>query len=40
MAALAEYCMAYSRWDAAEKSLQKFRAVIQSPKSGFLIQNP
>jgi len=39
-AALAAYCMAYSRWAAAEKSLQKFGPVIKSPKSGYPIQNP
>ena len=39
-AALAAYCAAYSRWAAAELSIQKFGAVIKSPKSGFPIQNP
>jgi P27 family predicted phage terminase small subunit len=39
-AALAAYCAAYSRWSAAELSIQKFGTVIKSPKSGFPIQNP
>ena len=39
-AALAAYCSSYSRWIAAEESIQKFGAVIKSPKSGFPIQNP
>jgi len=39
-AALAAYCSAWSRWVAAEKSIQKFGTVIKSPKSGFPIQNP
>jgi P27 family predicted phage terminase small subunit len=39
-AALAAYCSAWSRWVNAEESIQKFGAVIKSPKSGFPIQNP
>src|ERR1700750_2174369 len=39
-AALAGYCAAWSRWVNAEENLQKFGAVIKSPKSGFPIQNP
>ncbi len=39
-AALAAYCAAYSRWANAEENLQKFGAVIKSPKSGFPIANP
>jgi P27 family predicted phage terminase small subunit len=39
-AALAAYCSSYSRWIAAEESIQKFGTVIKSPKSGFPIQNP
>lgn len=39
-AALAAYCAAYSRWVKAEESIQRFGAVIKSPKSGFPIQNP
>jgi P27 family predicted phage terminase small subunit len=39
-AALAGYCVAWSRWVAAELSIQKFGLVIKSPKSGFPIQNP
>lgn len=39
-AALAAYCAAYSRWADAEANVQKFGAVIKSPKSGFPIQSP
>ena len=39
-AALAAYCAAYARWADAEKQIQKFGAVIKSPKSGFPIPNP
>ena len=39
-AALAGYCSAWSRWVAAELSIQKFGTVIKSPKSGYPIQNP
>lgn len=39
-AALAAYCSAYSRWIAAEESIQKFGTVIKSPKSGYPVQNP
>ena len=39
-AALAAYCAAYARWADAEENVQKFGAVIKSPKSGFPIQNP
>ena len=39
-AALAAYCAAYSRWINAEEQVQRFGAVIKSPKSGFPIQNP
>jgi P27 family predicted phage terminase small subunit len=39
-AALSAYCAAWSRWLNAELSIQKFGAVIKSPKSGFPIQNP
>lgn len=39
-AALAAYCVAWSRWVSAEENVQKFGAVIKSPKSGFPIQNP
>jgi P27 family predicted phage terminase small subunit len=39
-AALAAYCAAYSRWAEAELSVQKYGAVIKSPKSGYPIQNP
>jgi P27 family predicted phage terminase small subunit len=39
-AALAAYCGAWSRWVHAESQIQKFGAVIKSPKSGFPIQNP
>jgi P27 family predicted phage terminase small subunit len=39
-AALAAYCAAWSRWANAEEQVQKFGAVIKSPKSGFPIQNP
>ena len=39
-AALAAYCSSYSRWASAEKQIQKFGAVIKSPKSGFPIANP
>jgi P27 family predicted phage terminase small subunit len=39
-AALAAYCAAWSRWVNAETSIEKFGAVIKSPKSGYPIQNP
>jgi P27 family predicted phage terminase small subunit len=39
-AALAAYCAAWSRWITAEVNVQKFGAVIKSPKSGFPIANP
>ncbi len=39
-AALAGYCSAWSRWVAAELSIQKFGTVIKSPKSGYPVQNP
>ena len=39
-AALAAYCGAWSRWVAADLSVQKFGSVIKSPKSGFPIANP
>ena len=38
-AALAGYCMSWSRWVAAEKQLVKFGMVIKSP-NGYPIQNP
>jgi P27 family predicted phage terminase small subunit len=39
-AALAAYCSAWSRWVHADTQVQKFGAVIKSPKSGYPIQNP
>lgn len=39
-AALAAYCAAWSRWISAEENVQKFGAVIKSPKSGYPVQNP
>lgn len=39
-AALAGYCAAWSRWVDADSNVQKFGAVIKSPKSGFPIANP
>ena len=39
-AALAAYCSAYSRWVQAEKMVAKFGTVIESPKSGYPVQNP
>jgi P27 family predicted phage terminase small subunit len=39
-AALAGYCVAWSRWIAAELQIQKFGTVIKSPKSGFPIPSP
>lgn len=39
-AALSAYCAAWSRWVNAEENIQKFGAVIKSPKSGFPIANP
>lgn len=39
-AALAAYCAAWSRWITAEENVQKFGAVIKSPKSGYPVQNP
>lgn len=39
-AALAAYCSAWSRWISAEENVQKFGAVIKSPKSGYPVQNP
>jgi P27 family predicted phage terminase small subunit len=38
-AALAAYCMGWSRWVDAETNLRKFGAVIKTPK-GYPIQNP
>ncbi|MCG2682520.1 MAG: phage terminase small subunit P27 family [Planctomycetales bacterium] len=37
--ALAAYCSAWSRWQAAEKAVAELGAIIKSP-SGFPIQNP
>lgn len=39
-AALSAYCAAWSRWISAEENVQRFGAVIRSPKTGFPIQNP
>jgi len=39
-AALAAYCSCWSRWVNADQQVQKFGAVIKSPKSGFPVQNP
>jgi len=39
-AALSAYCASWSRWMDAETNVQKYGAVIKSPKSGFPIQNP
>lgn len=39
-AALAAYCQCWSRWCDAEENIQKTGTVIQSPKSGYPIQNP
>lgn len=39
-AALAAYCASWSRWVDADTNVQKFGAVIKSPKSGFPIANP
>ena len=37
---MAAYCAAWSRWVTAEENIQKFSAVIRSPKTGYPIQNP
>jgi P27 family predicted phage terminase small subunit len=39
-AALAGYCSAWARWVAAELKIQTDGTVINSPKSGYPIQNP
>lgn len=39
-AALAAYCVNYVRWLNAEEQIEKFGAVIRSPKSGYPVQNP
>lgn len=39
-AALAAYCMAWSRWARAEEKVQQTGEVIKSSKSGYPIQNP
>src|SRR5580704_4521684 len=38
-AALAAYCVAYSRWIEAEHNIAKFGHVVKAP-SGYPIQNP
>lgn len=39
-AALAAYCASWSRWVHADEQVQKFGAVIKSPKSGYPVPNP
>lgn len=39
-AALAAYCVCYSRWRDSERQLELTGTVVRSPKSGYPIQNP
>jgi P27 family predicted phage terminase small subunit len=39
-AALAGYCASWSRWVAADLQVQKYGAVIRSPKSNYPVPNP
>jgi P27 family predicted phage terminase small subunit len=39
-AALAGYCASWSRWVAAELQIEKYGAIVKSPKSGYAIQSP
>lgn len=39
-AALAAYCMAWSRWVQAEESVRKYGIVMLSPDKGWPIQSP
>src|SRR5262249_21622461 len=39
-AALAAYCMAWSRWVAAELKVKEFGMVIKSPEKGYPMMSP
>ncbi len=38
--ALAAYCVAYSRWVAAEAQVKKFGTIVKSPAQGFPMKSP
>ena len=38
--ALAAYCVAYSRWVAAEKQVAKFGTIVKSPEKNFPMKSP
>lgn len=39
-AALAAYCVAYSRWRNAEEQVAKFGTIVKSPDKGFPMKSP
>jgi len=39
-AALAAYCVAYSRWVHAEQQVKKYGTVVKSPTKGFPMKSP
>ncbi len=39
-AALAAYCVAYSRWVAAEAQVKKYGTIVKSPAKGFPMKSP
>ena len=38
--ALAAYCVTYSRWVDAERSVKKFGTIVKSPDKGFPMKSP
>ncbi len=39
-AALASYCMAWSRWKRAEAQVKKYGEIVKSPEKGFPMKSP
>lgn len=39
-AALAAYCIVYSRWVHAEEQVKKFGTIVKSPEKGFPMKSP
>ena len=39
-AALAAYCVAYSRWVAAERQVQRLGTIVRSPQKNFPMKSP
>ena len=39
-AAIAAFCVCYSRWVAAERAVQKYGTIVKSPNKGFPMKSP